>query len=270
MLDRFRNRGYRGRLKADFRSARDVGITAPVRFALTRSRRAYQAVYDLPLPLVSICIPTYNCGKLLIERALASSLAQTYPNIEVLVVGDCCTDDTAELMAQVRDPRVTFVNLPERGDYPADPELRWMVAGYAPFVRLMSMAKGDFITHLDHDDEHAPDRVEKLVKFIQETRADFVYHPFHWEMPDGEWVVNDAEQFQWGAVTTSSVLYHRWFKDFGADPLCYLYGEPGDWNRFRKIRYLGARIRRYPEALLTHYKERSQHVTGQVAGAAES
>lgn len=260
MLGALANRGYRARLKADIRSARDIGITAPARFALARSRREYQAVYDRPLPLVSICIPTYNCGELLIQRAVASSLAQTYPNIEVLVVGDCCTDNTASLMAEVRDPRVTFVNLAERGDYPAEPELRWLVAGYAPFIRLMAMARGDFITHLDHDDEHAPDRVEKLVRFIQETRADLVYHPFRWEMPDGEWVVNEAERFQWGSVTTSSVFYHRWFHNFGADPHCYRYNEPGDWNRFRKIRYVGAKLRRYPEVLLTHYKERSQLV----------
>ena len=257
ILNRFRNRGYKARLKADLRSARDVGVLAPLRFALARSTRGYRAIYDLPTPLVSILIPTYNRGELLVRRAVASSLAQTYTNIEVLVVGDCCTDDTAKLMAEVRDPRVTFVNLPERGDYPADPALRWLVAGYAPFERLTAMARGDFITHLDHDDEHAPDRVEKLLAFIRETRADLVYHPFRWETAGGEWMINEASKFWLGSVTTSSVFYHRWFRQFGADPRCYRYLEPGDWNRFRKFLYVGARIRRFPEILLTHYKEQS-------------
>lgn len=258
ILDRYKGRGYRARLRTDWRSARDIGFLAPLRFRLARSSRAYQAAYDIQNPLVSICIPTYNCAELLIERAVASSLAQTHANIEVLVVGDCCTDNTAELMATVRDPRVTFLNLPERGNYPADPELRWMVAGYAPFVKLMAMARGDFITHLDHDDEHAPDRVEKLLRFIRETRADLVYHPFAWQQANGEWVVNDADDFAWGSVSTSSVFYHSWLRNIPADPHCYRYGEHGDWNRFRKIRYVGAETRRFPEVLLTHYKERSQ------------
>ena len=44
-------------------------------------------------PLVSICIPTYN-GARLVHRALDSCLAQTYKNIEVVVVDDASSDDT--------------------------------------------------------------------------------------------------------------------------------------------------------------------------------
>lgn len=120
------------------------------------------------------------------------------------------------------------------------------------------MAQGDFITHLDHDDEHTPDRVEKLVGCMQETRADLIYHPYMAERPDGEWVRNEAIHFLRGWVTTSSVFYHRRFREFGADPRCYRYDEPGDWNRFRKFRYLGARTYRHPDAMLFHYKEQSQ------------
>src|SRR5688500_7116824 len=112
-----------------FRSVRDLGWRARAEFRRHRSSPEYQAAFDQPEPLVSICIGTYNRARLLRDRALRSSLAQTWSNIEIIVVGDCCTDETAELMAQVDDPRVRFVNLAKRGDYPEEPYLRWMVAG---------------------------------------------------------------------------------------------------------------------------------------------
>jgi glycosyltransferase involved in cell wall biosynthesis len=258
MFSSLRGQGYRERLMSDLRSARDIGYTVPLRFALDRRSAAYRAAYEKEEPLVSVLIGTYNRGRLLVERSVASALAQTWRRIEVLVVGDCCTDDTDALMAQVTDPRVTFVNLPKRGNYPADPELRWMVAGCAPFNRLLAMANGDFITHLDDDDEYSPDRVEKLIEFMRETRADLAYHPFEYETKEGEWRVNDAESYIWGQVTTSACFYHRWFLRIDGDINCYRYQEPGDWNRFRKIRYVGARIRRHPDVMLRHYRERTQ------------
>lgn len=185
-------------------------------------------------------------------------LAQTYTNIEILVVGDACTDSTPDVMAQVKDPRLIFVNLPVRGDYPADPRLRWMVAGTAPANKALSMAKGQFITHLDDDDEYTPDRVANLVQFLKETRADLAWHPFQYECDNDVWRVNDGEKFGLGHVTTSSIIYHRWFCGLLWDPLAYKKLEPGDWNRLRKIRFLGAEIRRHPEPMLKHYKERNQ------------
>jgi glycosyltransferase involved in cell wall biosynthesis len=133
-----------------------------------------------------------------------------------------------------------------------------MVAGTAAINRALSLSSGDFVTHLDDDDEYRPDRVEKLVAKIQQTRADLVFHPFLYETDEGDWLRNDAETFQAGRVTTSSILYHRAFRALAWDPHAYRYREPGDWNRLRKIKYLGARTVRLPELLLNHYKERNQ------------
>src|SRR5690242_4802472 len=47
-------------------------------------------------PLVSVTIPTYNLGQILVERTIPSVLAQTYKNWELIVYGDVCTDDTVE------------------------------------------------------------------------------------------------------------------------------------------------------------------------------
>jgi glycosyltransferase involved in cell wall biosynthesis len=248
----------RRRVQEPFRSHFDVGPLVRRQFRQERETPEYQGAYDKRDPLVSVCVATYNRAELLTSRALPSLLSQTYRNLQIIVVGDGCTDDTAARIASLTDSRILFVNLPKRGDYPDDPHLRWMVAGTAPLNHALSLAKGDFITHLDDDDEHAAGRIETLVRFIQDRQADLVFHPFEVETVSGEWLLNKASAFDLGQVTTSSVLYHSWFRQLGWDPLAYRYGEPGDWNRFRKLKYLGARAERHDGALLKHYREGNQ------------
>jgi len=253
-------------LEDPFLNLLDPGLAARAEFQRQRETAEYQAVFDRPEPLVSILIATYNRAALLRDRSLRSCLNQTYQNIEIIVVGDACTDETAEMMAQVSDPRVRWVNLKERGSYPDDPRLRWMVAGTAPVNHALSMARGDFITHLDDDDEHPPQRVEVLLRDLKETRSDLVYHAFRFEMPDGSWRVNGARSFRYVSATTSSIFYHRHFAGLHWDPEAYRYREPGDWNRLRKIRFMGARIMRDPRILLSHYRERNQKAAPLPAG----
>ena len=245
-------------LEDSFLNVLDPGLAARAEFRRQRETPEYRAVFDKPEPLVSICIATYNRAALLRERALRSCLNQTYRNIEIIVVGDACTDETEKMMAEVTDPRVRFVNLKQRGKYPDDPNLRWMVAGTAPVNHALSMTRGDFITHLDDDDEHAPERVELLLRALVEQRGDLIFHPFRFETPDGTWQVNQAKSFRYVSATTSSIFYHQYFRSQTWDPHAYRYREPGDWNRLRKIRFMGARIMRDPRILLTHYRERNQ------------
>ena len=211
-------------------------------------------------PLVSICIATYNRAKLLAERSVASALAQDYPRVEVIVVGDGCTDETEWLMRSISDPRLTFVNLPERGRYPSDPLKRWMVAGTPPLNHAMSLARGDFITHLDDDDEHPSERTTKLVGFALEHGCDFIWHPFYYQRPNGRWALSPATEFAFEYVSTSSIFYRSWFKTVEWNIDAWRTQEPGDWNRLRRIKYIGPDSRRYPEPLLRHYRERSQRV----------
>lgn len=242
----------------NLRSRVDIPDDLFMQFQEDRNSAAYNSVFDKKEPLVSICVATYNRAKLLTERCLNSLIHQDYHNIEIIVVGDCCTDDTEQRVKAMNDPRIRFVNLPERGKYPENPDWRWMVAGTVPVNYALDMANGDFITHLDDDDEHSQDRISKLVSFIQETRADIVWHPFQRETSFDKWRLKNCYYFRKTEVTTSSVFYHCWFKRIHWDINAYKYREPGDWNRFRKFVYLGCTSKRFPEALLKHYKERSQ------------
>ncbi len=209
-------------------------------------------------PLVSICVATYNRSRLLVERCLASLQRQTYRHVEIIVVGDCCTDDTAQRVAALRDSRIRFVNLPQRGPYPDEPMRRWMVAGSFAMNQALSLCTGYFVTHLDDDDEHEPDRVEKLLAFARQDDLDFVWHPFWVEASPGRWVINEGTTLRYGWVTTSSIFYRRWLARITWDVQAHLLDEAGDWNRIRKFKYLGVKAARFPQPLLRHYLERTQ------------
>jgi glycosyltransferase involved in cell wall biosynthesis len=223
-----------------------------------RTSAHYAEAFCAPNPLVSVCIATYNRASLLVERSVRSVLSQTYHNMQLIVVGDGCTDETEKRMARIRDDRVIFVNLPKRGEYPEVPEWRWMVAGTVPVNHALTLASGQFITHLDDDDEFLPQRIEVLISFAQTNRCEFVWHPFYCESMRGRWELKQCLDFSAGNVTTSSVLYHAWLKCIPWDIHAYRYREPGDWNRFRKFKYLGVRAMRFSTPLLRHYREHNQ------------
>lgn len=240
------------------RSRLDVPSELIDQFNRCRLSAEYNAVFEKPNPLVSVCVATYNRADLLIERCLTSILGQDYSNLEIIVVGDCCTDQTERRVTQLRDSRLTFVNLPQRGQYPSNPSWRWMVAGTVAMNHALTLARGDFITHLDDDDRYAPHRIRRLVDFAQKHRADLVWHPFLWEVDVDRWVLNQAERLALEKVTSSSIFYHRWLARIPWNIEAYRYREPGDYNRIRKLNMLGIKACRYPEPLLWHYKERSQ------------
>src|SRR6266496_3474924 len=72
-------------------------------------RRLEAARREVPLtpigerPLVSVRVATFNRAELLVGRALPSVLNQTYDELEVVVVGDHCTDQTAERIEALGD-----------------------------------------------------------------------------------------------------------------------------------------------------------------------
>lgn len=59
---------------------------------------------EIKNPLVSIIIPTYNRAELL-KRAIESALAQTYKNIQIIVVDDASEDNTPEVVQSFKDSR---------------------------------------------------------------------------------------------------------------------------------------------------------------------
>jgi glycosyltransferase involved in cell wall biosynthesis len=104
------------------------------------------------LARVSVIIPTYNRSDLL-RLTVESVLAQTYPNVEIIVVDDASTDNTARMMAQYAG-RVVYIR-------------RETNQGSRENLRLgLQAATGEYINFLDHDDLFMPSKLERQVQVL--------------------------------------------------------------------------------------------------------
>ena len=97
-------------------------------------------------PLVSVIVPTYN-GARFLAQTIESVLAQTYPNLEVLVVDDGSTDATSSI-ATGYGSRVRYIQQANAGTAAAR-------------NRGVAEARGDYIALLDHDDLWLPHKLER-------------------------------------------------------------------------------------------------------------
>ncbi|MBN2808543.1 MAG: glycosyltransferase [Deltaproteobacteria bacterium] len=105
-------------------------------------------------PLISVIIPTFNRAQPLL-RAVASVLAQSYANIEIIVVDDGSTDNTLRLMRDQFGARISLLPLPRnRG------------VSYAR-NRGIELSRGSFIAFLDSDDLWEPEKTGRQLAFMQ-------------------------------------------------------------------------------------------------------
>ncbi len=228
--------------------------------ALIAARQSleYQEAFSKKDPLVSVCIATFNRSYCLLQRSLNSLLNQTYKNLQIIVVGDCCTDRTEAAIAELADPRIIFENLPQRGPYPKPGIDRWMVAGSNAMNRALDLCRGDFITHLDDDDQATLNRIELLLSVAQSEKLDFLWHKFSFQDLDATWGTLGDPEIKLGQVTTGSIFYHKYFARVKWDLFSYRQKEPGDWNRIKRIMALQPRARYIDRNLLFHFKEQNQ------------
>jgi len=176
------------------------GIFEPIKVLFARLIYKHNYTKNIKTPLVSICIPTFNRGPILVERAIKSALAQTYKNIELIVVGDCCTDNTEELLSKIKDPRLKFYNMKKRKrSYPQTIENHWFVGPAAPANKAMELATGLWISRLDDDDTWSKDHVEKLLKFAIDGDFEFVS------------ALHEAERFGVRKVVQGTMALDRYY-----------------------------------------------------------
>lgn len=105
-------------------------------------------------PTVSVIIPTYNRGHM-IGEAIKSVLSQTYWDLELIVVDDGSTDNTAEVVRLFHDDRLRYIKLKERSG-----------ASSVPRNTGLRVATGEYIALLDSDDEWMPNKLELEVKYL--------------------------------------------------------------------------------------------------------
>lgn len=118
-------------------------------------------------PLVSVCIPVYN-GKAFIGECISSVLGQTWDRFELLIVDNGSTDETAEIIASFRDPRIRYV----RNDV--------NIGSLANFNRCIELAQGGLFLMLPHDDLLHPKALETLAPvFDRHSDVGLAYSAFH-------------------------------------------------------------------------------------------
>lgn len=104
-------------------------------------------------PLVSIIIPVYNGGNYL-EQAINSALAQTYSNIEVIVVNDGSNDNgETERIAKSYGSKIRYISKPNGG----------VSTALNTGIRNM---RGDYFSWLSHDDAYNPYKIQEQVSAL--------------------------------------------------------------------------------------------------------
>lgn len=112
--------------------------------------------------LVSIIMPSWNTGRF-IGESIQSVLNQTYKNWELIIVDDCSTDNTDEIVASFDDERIRYF----RNDKNSGAALTRNKA--------MREARGEWIAFLDSDDLWAPEKLEKQLSFMKENGYTFSF-----------------------------------------------------------------------------------------------
>lgn len=107
------------------------------------------------VPRISVCMASYN-GSLHIEEQVRSILSELGPRDELIIVDDCSTDQTVELISEVSDARIRLISLPSNRGY------------VKTFERALEEARGDYVFLSDQDDIWIPGRVELMIRSMGE------------------------------------------------------------------------------------------------------
>ena len=198
------------------------------------------------LPLISIIIPYYNCEKYIAET-LASVEAQTYPNIEVILVNDGSSKaSTAYIEALIQDKSyIQYLYQENKGLSSAR-----NVGGKA--------AKGEFLLFLDADDKIYPQYLTKTVEtFNSNPNYKVVYTKAElFDAQSGEWllpVYTTFEKLLQGNVIYCTALHKRsdFIKLDGFDENLMAYE---DWDYWIRLLQDGGEVIRIDEVLFSYRK----------------
>lgn len=163
---------------------------------------------------VSIITATYNRSYVL-RYAIRSVIAQRWSDWELIVVGDACTDDTAEVVASFKDSRIRFVNL-----------ARNVGEQSGPNNEGCRLARGRYIAFLNHDDMWLPHYLDTALEHLERRDADLVFTLVCIVGPTGgyrlDYVALDGQFHRWLSAPASAWVFRRALLD-----------EIGPWRSYR-------------------------------------
>jgi len=210
---------------------------------------------------VSVVIPTYNRAEML-GTAISSVLAQTYQNIEIIVVDDASQDDTQEVVNSFNKKRIRYLRHDRN---------KGEAAARNTGIQNIS---GDYIAFLDDDDEWLPDKLMLQMQVLQNTtrKTGLIYCGFlvvdkdshkvlRQRMPSNNGNVHDAlMKCNFIAAPSTVIIRKECIKKIGLFDEKIAYGLDYDmWIRISKqyhFDYVGQPLVKYhihPQRLTTNY-----------------
>lgn len=128
-------------------------------------------------PLVSVIIPTYNRGRLILN-SVTSVLNQTYKNIELIVVDDCSTDDTEKTVKSIDDSRIKYIKLEKNS------------GACVARNKGIEISRGEFIAFNDSDDLWLPEKINSQLDFLYENNAEISFCKMECRTPENNFIHN--------------------------------------------------------------------------------
>lgn len=208
-------------------------------------------------PCVSVVIPTFNRADQICET-IGSVLAQSYQNLEVVVVDDASTDNTGNLVEAISDPRVRYIRLAQN----SGPSIARNTG--------IEQATGTMIALLDSDDNWHPKKIEQQIAAIRNaasfdnivsfTKAEVLMDNHSEFMPKqalkpnqriGDFILRGKG----GLVATSSVMLTR--KLALSTPFSITQKHWEDWDFFLRLEGKGAQWL-YVDEVLTIWNNESR------------
>lgn len=196
---------------------------------------------NMEKPLVSILINAYNEERY-IRDAIDSALAQTCPNIEVVILDDGSSDATPEIIRSYTDQRVRHVRPAKR---------LGIIEGRNELLRT---ARGVYLTYLDADDIYEPSKVASEVDFLETHKEyaavycgmayffdgapDRLYH-HRYEFYSGDHVFERLLEKMF--ITNTAVMWRQEVAE-KLGPYRTDLGIVEDWEYFLRMTYAGHRI----------------------------
>ncbi|WP_420195636.1 glycosyltransferase family 2 protein [Marinobacter sp. GH_1] len=160
-----------------------------------------QSVKQSQQPLVSVVIATFNMGQYLPE-AIDSVLAQAWKNLEIIVVDDGSSDNTAEVMGRFdQEPRVRYIQTENRGQ---------------PKAKNLGLqeAAGDFIAFCDADDLWHPEKLRMQMPLFEQEDVGVVYSEVSYIDQHGERVAKPQPYMRHSGQVTRHLVIKN-FVPFG-------------------------------------------------------
>ena len=178
-------------------------------------------------PVLSYIIPVYN-GRKSIDFCLDSiySLPLQEEDFEVVVIDDCSTDDTLQVLKNYASKHTNMVVLQQEVNQRQG----------AARNRGIDVAKGEYIAFCDADDYIVADGVMNALNAVSESKADICYFDFEYELPAGEWHLFRMPSETCDAVMSSTHYLEKYYSCYYNAPWRCLYR--ADFLREINIRFV--------------------------------